>query len=67
MKIDDAWRNPDGTYNGAKALAKLTGLSEAEIEWTWTRMKALIAEGKPIHEAKTILEEESKGKPWLKS
>ena len=43
MKNDliDASKNCDGTYNGVKLLAGLSGLSEEEIRWTWNRMKEL--------------------------
>jgi ribosomal protein L17 len=38
-------RNPDGTYNGVKAMAQLSGLSEEEIRWTWERAKELRTAG----------------------
>jgi hypothetical protein len=42
--MDDI-RNSDGTYNGVKAMAQLSGLSEEEIRWTWERAKELRAAG----------------------
>jgi hypothetical protein len=60
-----AWLNPNGTVNGVKFFAALTGTSEAEIEWTWQRLKHLIrAEGKDEAEAKRIVKEEAGAKPW---
>ena len=41
----DAFRNPNGTYNGIKALAAWSGLSEEEVRWTAERMQALIKAG----------------------
>lgn len=45
--LDDAARNADGTYNGAKALAWLSevlnpgkGLSEGEVKAIWDDAKA---------------------------
>lgn len=36
-----AYRNPDGTYNGVKALADISGLSERQVlaEWDNARKK----------------------------
>ncbi len=59
------FRNPDGTYNGVKFMAKLTGLSEAEIAWTWRRMSELMFRAAmPKEDAMRIVKEEAKGKPW---
>jgi hypothetical protein len=66
-KLFDRARNPDGTYDGAKALADFTGglISEAEIRWTFDRLKHLMhVEGKTKAEAKAIAAEEAKTKPW---
>jgi hypothetical protein len=61
----DSCRNADGTYNGVKLFARLTGLSEAEIEWTADRLKQLIvAEKKTQEEAKAIVRGEAKLLPW---
>jgi len=59
------FKNPDGTYDGAAALAALSGLSKEEIMWTWARMKHLRhVEGKTSEEAKAIIAKEVKLKPW---
>lgn len=62
------WLNPDGkTYNGAQMLADLTGLTMAEITWTAARLKQLMTiQGMGKEEAKYIVSEESKLKPWSK-
>jgi len=60
------WRNPGkDTYNGAKMLADLSGLSEAEVQWTFDRIKQLKKEGKSKQEAIDIVALESKNKPWV--
>lgn len=65
MSSADRWRNPSGTYNGVKMFSDLTGLSEAEIKWTWERTKTLInKEGKSKKEARKIIKEESRSRPW---
>jgi hypothetical protein len=62
----DKHRNPDGTWNGVKLLNELTGLSEAEIVWTFSRTKELmVVEGKSAAEAKAIVEREIPARPWL--
>ena len=48
----------------ADFLAKMSGLSREEILWTFCRMRALRAEGKTPAEAKAIVKEETKSKPW---
>lgn len=59
------FKNPDGTYNGAKALSAASGLPEGEILWTFNRLKHLMtADGKSKDEAKAIVREEAKCKPW---
>lgn len=64
-EISDRFKNPDGTYNVAEALAAASGLSKKEITWTWKRMKHLRqVEGKSSEEAKRIIMEEGKLKPW---
>lgn len=61
----EQFRNPDGTYNGAKAMSAWTGLSYEEVTWTAKRIKQLIHEdGKTKQEALGIVKEESKSKPW---
>lgn len=63
MTLDDC-KNPDGTYNGVKFMAAVSGLSEAEIAWMAARIKALIAEGKTRAEARAIVKAEARVKPW---
>lgn len=60
----EAFRNPDGTYNGIKALAQISGLSEAEIAWTADRLRALLKAGKSKDEAKAIVRAEAVSRPW---
>lgn len=60
-------QNPDGTYNGVKFFAQVTGLAEEEILWMWNRLRQLRNEGIARKEAMKIIAEETKGKPWLKS
>jgi hypothetical protein len=43
--VTDDIRNPDGTYNGVKAMAQLSGLTEEEIRWTWERAMELRTAG----------------------
>lgn len=63
----DAFRNPDGTYNGEKLFSKITRLGEDEIAWTFERLKYLIHVKKMTsNEAKAIVAEEAKSKPWMK-
>jgi uncharacterized protein YoaH (UPF0181 family) len=46
-------------------LASLTGLSEAEVQWTALRIQHLMkTEGKSKDEAKAIVKEEGKSRPW---
>src|SRR3546814_18368211 len=35
-------QNPDGTWNGAGVFAEITGLSQAEVQWTFDRLKHLM-------------------------
>lgn len=58
-------QNPDGTWNGVTLMAELSGLSEAEIAWTWKRLIELKKAG---HDKKTqvaMLREEGQAKPWV--
>lgn len=57
-------RNADGTYDGVGVLAELSGLTRAEIAWTAMRLKALFAGGASKAEAKRIVAEEAKSRPW---
>ena len=64
----EKFRNPNGTYDGAKALSDWTGLSYEEVTWTAKRLKQLMHEdGKTKQEALGIVKEESKSKPWIGS
>jgi len=57
--------NGDGTYNGVKMLAHISGLSEAEVAWTAARLKQLmVVEKMPRVEAKRIVANESRTRPW---
>jgi hypothetical protein len=62
--IDDCL-NPDGkTYNGVKIMAKLSGLSEAEIWWTWCRAKELKEMGMDKEQILSVLKAEGRNNPW---
>lgn len=59
------FQNADGTYNGVAVMAAATGLSAAEIKWSFDRMKHLLhVEKKTKAEAVDILREECRSKPW---
>lgn len=59
------FQNADGTYNGVALMAKATGLSAAEIKWSFDRMKHLLhVDKKSKTEAVTILREECRTRPW---
>lgn len=60
----EKYRNANGTYNGAAAMADMTGLSQAEILWTFNRLKELRALGVSSDDAKAIVLREQKAKPW---
>lgn len=62
-----AHQNTDGTYNGVSILSELSGLSRAEIRWTFERLRHLMREGKSQGEAKAIVREEAKKRPWLEA
>lgn len=50
----DKHRNIDGTYNGVTLMSEISGLSQAEIRWTWERLRHLMhVDGKSKDEAKT--------------
>jgi hypothetical protein len=58
-------RNPNGTYNGIAILARLSGLSEAEVAWTAERLRHLrLVEGRTVEEAKAIVAAECQARPW---
>lgn len=63
----DDCRNQDGTTNGVKLMARLSGLSEAEIAWTWNRMKELRGQGMSADEAKAQIKTECASRPWEQS
>lgn len=58
------YKNPNGTYNGAKFFSTMTGLEEQEIVYMFERMKQLKALNYSTEEAKEIIREELKTKPW---
>lgn len=60
-----AYRNENGTYNGAAMMADLTGLSREEILWTWKRLKELKEQGLSADDMKATVAEEAKSKPWV--
>ena len=60
-----AFRNPNGTYDGAAMLSAASGISRDEIMWTFERLKHLMhVEGKSKDEAKAIVADEGRSKPW---
>lgn len=62
------YQNTDGTHNGVKFMAAITGLSEAEVAWTWSRLKTLMHElALPKEQALAIVKAEAKEKPWIKT
>ena len=60
----ESWRNENGTFNGIKMLAELSGRSEQEAAWIADRVKALMAEGKTKDQIMATLNEEAKTEPW---
>lgn len=59
------FQNSDGTYNGVALMSAVTGLSQAEIKWTFDRVKYLKqVEGKSKAEIAAILREECRATPW---
>lgn len=63
----DAGRNPDGTYHLGRVFESLTNgkISSAEIMWMANRLKHLMhVEKKTKDEAKAIVKEEARTKPW---
>jgi hypothetical protein len=63
----DRHRNADGTFDGVGLLAGLSGLDRAEVKWMFERMVQLLrVEGKSRAEAKAIIAEEAKARPWAR-
>lgn len=61
----DEFSNGDGTYNGVALLSRISGLSMAEVYWTANRLKHLLkVEKRTKDEAKSIVREEAKSRPW---
>lgn len=58
------FRNENGTYNGVAALAAITGIDPAEVEWTAKRIQALTKAGVPKPYILAIVKAERKNKPW---
>lgn len=65
----EQFKNKDGsTYNGAAMLANLTGLSQAEVEWTAKRIQHLTSvERCSKEQAMAVVKAERVNKPWIKS
>ncbi|MDL2284443.1 hypothetical protein LJC19_04800 [Oxalobacter sp. OttesenSCG-928-P03] len=51
----DEFKNPDGTYNGARLLSRISGLSEDEVLWTWNRAKEMREDGASRDEVRKAL------------
>jgi len=45
-------------------MAEISGLSEAEIKWTFDTTKKLLSEGRSKDETKRIIREWARHKPW---
>ena len=62
-------RNPDGTYHLGRVFEQLTGglISSEETMWMAYRLRDLISRGKSKEEAKAIVAEEAKSRPWVKA
>lgn len=61
-----AFRNPNGTYDGAAMLSAMSGISKDEILWTFNRLKHLMhVDGKSKAEAQAIVKEECRAQPWV--
>ncbi len=59
----EQFKNSDGTYNGIKAMASFSGLSEDEVRWTFDRVKELKSQGISKDEVTRIIKEEN---PFVK-
>ena len=64
----DEFKNPDDkTYNGVAMLARLSGLSEAEVAWTAARVRELMSDnGLSRSEVLERVKVEAKARPWEK-
>lgn len=62
--VFDKYRNENGTVNGAAFFADVTGISQAEIMWTFNRLKELKAAGHSKEEMTRIVADECKSRPW---
>ena len=61
----EGYRSKNGTYNGVRLFADVTGLSREEIAWTARRLHHLLnVEKKSKDEAKRIVAAEGKTRPW---
>lgn len=62
----DAGRNRNGTFHLGRTMEALTRgvLSSEEIMWTAQRMQALVRSGATPDEAKAIVAEEARSRPW---
>lgn len=65
--LDQISKNPNGTYNGARALAAVSGLEAAEVEWMFHRMRYYMTRcNYSSGIARTKVLAEAKGRPWEK-
>lgn len=60
-------RNPDGSWDGAAAMAELAKIDPAEIRWTHQRLKEIKRLRIPDQEAVRIVKNESRYQPWKRS
>ena len=58
----DRHQNADGTYNGVSFMSEISGLSQAEVLWTFNRAKELLAAGHTKVEVKATLKREAREK-----
>jgi hypothetical protein len=64
--LEQIAKNENGTYNGVRALSAISGLSTAEVEWTWRRMVELKNTGLSSDAIKATLKAEAAARPWEK-
>lgn len=63
----DPAQNPDGTWDGIAVMCRLSGLSRAEVEWTWARVQTLNSQGYTRKEALAKIRAERESSPWINS
>ncbi len=67
--LGEVAQNPDGTWHLGRLFAHLTGggISSAEVMWMAGRLRHLMhVAGKSKEEARRIVAEEAKARPWEK-